>query len=149
MEIPQTPEKTNSEQETSLEVLQQRAIYKITTLLEVAEEAVEKKYTIASYPVEDLLAEIEKIDSDEIDLSSIENFDARIEQLKAMAPLIEIESCIEKAQSFMGKDDKLPLASWYWEAKNKFDDFFDQMDEADHEKIQGELEEIKKELGIE
>jgi len=65
-----------------------------------------------------------------------------------MAPLVEIQSCLEKAQTFVGQDDKLPLASWYWETKKKLEDYKDKVEKTELEKIETELDKIKEELGI-
>ena len=136
------------EQEISPEISQQRKINRIASLLELAEEGVEEKYTIANSAVDDLLNEIEKVRSEGIDLSPTENFDNRIEQLESRAPLTEVNSCLEKAQNFRGQEDKLPLASWYWEAREKLNTYKDKIKKEELEDLQKVLNEIEKELGM-
>lgn len=132
----------------SKEVNSERLTNRVNAMLEIAEEYVNKKSIIANMGVEDLLESINNAEENEVDLLDIKNFQERVDKLKEAGPVAEIEGSLHNAKQFLGKDDKIPLASWYWLTKNKLDKYRGIIPKNNEDKISSELNEIAKELGI-
>jgi hypothetical protein len=137
------------------ETFEQRQIYRMASLLEIAEKAADEKYTITDEIVKKLQENIEEVRSKGIDLSEIKNFDERINKLTGEAPMISVEGSLNKmretkADEKIGEHEKkLALASWYWHIKEKLDKHKDKIEDENKERIETELGKTAKELGIE
>ncbi|MCK4524866.1 MAG: hypothetical protein KAU07_00305 [Candidatus Andersenbacteria bacterium] len=130
----------------------EKRIYRVKCLLEILEHCIEEKHITTSRSLESLENEIEKAKKENINLSTIDNFDYRFKNVKEISYLVEIEGYLENARKFLSSEnyeDRLALTSWYYVTLEALEKHKDKIDENNLQEFGRELEEIRNKLGDE